>query len=146
MSALRGGNSEIYCREPAAKYRWAFFVCGIEQRAKKGEDEIFLRDAERTRRAFFVCGIGQRAKKGEDETFLRDAKRTRRAFLCVELGNVQRRVKTRLFYAMRSARGGLFSCGTIEGVWRFSYRAGECAAFLMRDDRDTADIYKAGRR
>ena len=90
MSALRGGDSEIYCREPAAKYRRAFFMCGIEQRAKKGEDEIFSRDAERTRRAFL--------------------------------------------------------CGTIEGVWRFSYRAGECAAFLMRDDRDTADIYEAGRR
>ena len=67
-----------------------------------------------------MCGIEQRAKKGEDEIFLRDAERTRRAFLCVELGNVQRRVKTRLFYAMRSARGGLFSCGTIEGVLRFS--------------------------
>ena len=66
--------------------------------------------------------------------------------MCVELSNVQRREKTRFFYAMRSARGGLFSCGTIEGVWRFSYRAGECAAFLMRDERGAADIYEAGRR
>lgn len=55
MSALRGGDSEIYCREPAAKYRRAFFMCGIEQRAKRGENEIFLREAERTRRAFFSC-------------------------------------------------------------------------------------------
>lgn len=129
MSALRGGDSEIYCREPAAKYRWAFFVWD-----------------DRRRRAFFVWSLGNVQRREKTRFFYAMRSARDGLFSSVELSNVQRRVKTRLFYAMRSARGGLFSCGTIEGVWRFSYRARECAAFLMRDDRDTADIYKAGRR